>query len=356
MTRRLATSVDVVVIGGGPAGSAAAIWCARRGLDVMIVERERFPRHRPGETLPPAAEVLLGQLGVMDAVARCGFLRHEGTWTEWAGPRRFTAFGSDSDGPWRGVQAPRDRLDRILLDAAIDAGVSVQQPVRATRLLREHGRVTGVATADITVAATWVVDAGGGQHWLARQLDIRRRFASLRLIARYGYARGQYPVPYEGPEIRSDEHGWTWTAQVATDLYQWTRLSFSENDPGRDTPPAVFRELTALGPPRGADVSWRIVERPAGLGYLCVGDAAAILDPASSHGVLRALMSGMMAGHVITECARGAVPATAAIREYHAWITNQFNTDVTALGDFYRSLDKPPHWVLPETSLSRRSS
>ncbi len=232
----------------------------------------------------------------------------------------------------------------------------VQQPARATQLLREDGRVTGVATADITVAATWVVDAGGGQHWLARQLDIRRRFASPRLIARYGYARGPYPVPYEGPEIRSDEHGWTWTAQVATDLYQWTRLSFSENDPGRDTPPAVFRALTALGPPRGADVRWRIVERPAGRGYLCSGDAATVLDPASSHGVLRALMSGMMAGHVITECERGAVPAAAAIRDYHAWIMNQFDTDVTALGDFYRSLDKPPHWVLPATSLSTLSS
>ncbi|MEO6878090.1 MAG: tryptophan 7-halogenase, partial [Gemmatimonadaceae bacterium] len=315
MTEIRAQSVDVVVIGGGPTGSAAVLWCARSGLAVMLVEREWFPRHRPGETLPPAAEVLFGQLGVADAVSQRRFLRHEGIWAEWAGPRRFTAFGSDADGPWRGFQAPRDQLDRLLLDAAIGAGVVVEQPARAARVLLANGRVAGIATAGSRISATWVVDASGGQHWLARRLSIPRRLVSPRLIARYGYARGQYPIPYEGPELVSDESGWTWTAQIGTDLYHWTRLSFAEHDPRRDKPPPAFSALTPLAPPRGADVSWRIVERPAGPGYLCVGDAASVLDPASSHGVLKALMSGMMAGHVITESARGAVPSAIAIRD-----------------------------------------
>lgn len=350
MTEIRTPSVDVVVIGGGPAGSAAALWCAHRGLAVVLVERERFPRHRPGETLPPAVEVLFGQLGVADAVARRRFPRHKGTWTEWDGPRRFTAFGSDAGGPWRGFQAPRDQLDRILLDAAIDAGVTVEQPVRATRVLFANGRVNGIATASSFIAATWVVDASGGQHWLARQLGISRRFASPRLIARYGYARGEPPIRYEGPELISDATGWTWTARIACDLYHWTRISFTENDPRRGIPPAALGTLTPLAPPRGADVSWRIVNRPAGPGYLCAGDAAAVLDPASSHGVLKALMSGMMAGHVITESARGAAPSAAAIRRYNAWITKQFHDDVAALSDFYRALVNPPSWVVHRSS------
>ena len=350
MTDSPGREVDVVIVGGGPAGSATALWCARRGLRVAIIERERFPRHRPGETLPPGAEVLFGQLGVADAVAGAGFARHPGTWVEWAGPRRFDAFGTDRDGRWLGFQAPRDRLDGILLDAAVEAGVVVHQPSRAVELLSNGRRVTGVATADATISVPWVVDAGGGQHWLARQLGIPRRHRSPRLIARYGYVRGLIPDRDGASEIVADEAGWTWTAQIGPDLHHWTRLSFTEDNPRRDRPPAVFDGLEPLDRPRGADVSWRMVERPAGSGYICVGDAAAVLDPASSHGVLKGLMSGMMAAHVIAENLVGDASPTAAIAAYTEWLTSQFEADVTALTAMYRSLPAPPAWIRDSSS------
>jgi flavin-dependent dehydrogenase len=58
--------VDVAVVGGGPVGSAAALWCVRQGLRVVLLERERFPRRHPGVTLPPGVEPLFAQLGVLD--------------------------------------------------------------------------------------------------------------------------------------------------------------------------------------------------------------------------------------------------------------------------------------------------
>ena len=64
------SEVDVVVVGGGPAGSAAALWCVRQGLRVVLLEREQFPRHRPGETLLPGVEPIFAQLGVAEAIAR----------------------------------------------------------------------------------------------------------------------------------------------------------------------------------------------------------------------------------------------------------------------------------------------
>jgi flavin-dependent dehydrogenase len=70
------SEVDVVVVGGGPAGSAAALWCVRQGLRVVLLEREQFPRHRPGETLPPGVEPIFAQLGVAEAIAAAGFTRH----------------------------------------------------------------------------------------------------------------------------------------------------------------------------------------------------------------------------------------------------------------------------------------
>jgi flavin-dependent dehydrogenase len=343
---------DVVIVGGGPAGTAAALWCAHRGLSVILLERECFPRHRPGETLPPAVEVLFGQLGVDRAVALADFQRHAGTWVKWNDALRFDAFGADNTGPWRGYQAPREKLDQILLDAAADAGVDVWQSSRALTPVLNDGKVIGIETAQTRIAADWVVDAAGGQHWLARQLGIPRRFCSPRLIAHYGYARGHLPDHEKAPEIVADETGWTWTAKIGVDLYTWTRLSFDRDDPQRDQPPITFASLTPIAPSRGADVTWRIVERPAGPGYLCVGDAAAVLDPASSHGVLKALMSGMMAGHVIAEHRTGTATPAAAIRAYTAWIEGHFDADVAALSDLYRKLPNPPAWIPKHAELA----
>lgn len=341
-----------MIVGGGPAGTAAALWCAHRELRVILLERERFPRHRPGETLPPAAEVLFDQLGVGTAIARADFHRHTGTWVEWNAARRFDGFGVDDAGPWGGFQAPREKLDQMLLDAASAAGVEIRQPARALKPVTENGNVVGIETAHTRIVASWVVDATGGQHWLARQLGIPRRFCSPRLIAHYGYARG-HRLPHDGaPEIVADETGWTWTAKIADDHYTWTRLSFVRADPKRDQPPPTFSTLTPIGPSRGADVTWRMVERPAGPGYLCAGDAAAVLDPASSHGVLKALMSGMMAGHVIAEHRTGNASRVAAIRTYAAWIKGQFEADVAALRDLYRDLPDPPDWICNNADLS----
>jgi flavin-dependent dehydrogenase len=347
-----APDVHVVVVGGGPAGSATAIWCARRGLRVALLERERFPRHRPGETLPPGVEPLFGQLGVAEAMLGSGFIRHRGTWVAWSGPRRFDPFGGDSRGPWLGFQAPRAEFDRLLLDEAARSGVVVHQPRRALRPLCDRGRVVGVETPDGPLATRWVVDAGGGAHWLARRLGIPLRFASPRMVARYGYARGSCPGRDEAPEIAADDAGWTWSARIAPGLYQWTRLSLTEDDPRRDSPPNEFSCLTPLARPRGADVTWRMVARPAGPGYVCVGDAAAVLDPASSHGVLKALMSGMMAGHVIAHASSGASSSLAAIRAYTAWITGWFWADVEALGRSYRALPRPPAWARERSASS----
>src|SRR6185295_4294054 len=91
---------DVVVVGGGPAGSAAAIACAARGLRVVLCERAPPGRDRPGETLHPGIEKLFAQLGIAGRLAPLIGARHAGIWIEWGGPRRFEPFGADAAGPW----------------------------------------------------------------------------------------------------------------------------------------------------------------------------------------------------------------------------------------------------------------
>ncbi|GAB1541176.1 geranylgeranyl reductase family protein [Scytonema sp. NUACC21] len=331
-------SFDVVVVGSGPAGSAAAIWCAQRGLRVALIEAKPFPRSRPGETLHPGIEPLLVQLGVVEPVLAASFVRHSGNWVQWEGERQFVPFGEDESGAWLGFQAWRADFDAILLSRARALGVTVMQPCRATRFLLEAGRVVGVETSQGTFRALKVIDAGGNYHWLTRQLGLQIHHHSPRLIAYYGYATGECPSRDDAPAIVADSDGWTWTAKVRPGFYQWTRLSLVGQRVKKDWLPEEFHGLKIHKTMLAADVTWRIVSQPAGYGYFIVGDAAAVLDPASSHGVLKAIMSGMWAGHLIAAELLDNLAEPQAIQHYCQWIDNWFRHDVDNLSKMYNKL------------------
>ena len=327
---------DVVIAGGGPAGAAAAITCALRGLRVIVVERETVTRDKPGETLHPGVEPLLAQLGVADGLANVTGARHEGIWIEWGGARRFEAFGSDDRGAWQGFQVWRADFDELLLARARALGVEVRRPCAVTAMC-EDGK--GVETTTGPIRANVLIDATGRARWLGRALDISSAPHSPRLLARYGYAQGACPARDNAPALVADSKGWTWTARVRPDVYQWTRVAFDGEPTNASWLPEEFRELQPLGPAKGADVTWRLAERVAAPGWFMIGDAAATLDPTSSHGVLKALMSGMMAGHLIAPVVRGEVPAAEAAQAYQTWLSSWFFADAKKLSEFYRALD-----------------
>jgi flavin-dependent dehydrogenase len=329
---------DVIVIGCGPAGSATAIASAQRGLRVVMIERELFPRSHPGETLHPGVEPLLQQLGVIEPVLKAGFLRHTGNWVKWEAEKHFVPFGADDSGAWLGFQAWRADFDTILLNQAKSLGVTVIQPCQAFRLLVEKSIVVGVETSHGSFRASQVVDAAGSYHWLARQLELLIHYHSPRLIAYYGYATGECPLRDDAPAIIADSEGWTWTARVRPLLYQWTRLSLVSQKMQKDWLPEEFHKLKSHRRMQAADVTWRIVSQPAGLGYFMVGDAAMVLDPASSHGVLKAMMSGIMAGHLIAEEFFGNLTHTQAAGHYCQWIRHWFQQDVENLNKLYALL------------------
>jgi flavin-dependent dehydrogenase len=337
---------DVVVVGAGPGGCAAAVTAAAAGLRVVILEGRRFPRHRPGETLHPGVEPILRRLGVADAFLAADFLRHEGHWVEWGGPRQFVPFGHDAGGPWRGFQAWRSQFDALLLEGARRRGALVRQPCPGVSACLEGGRVRGVETGPATLRARFVVDGTGRRQWLARQLRLPATRPPARLVAWYGYASGRCPARDDAPLLAADDGGWTWTARVRPHLYQWTRLPFT---PARLAPgwlPQEFAGLRAGPRTRAADVSWRAVESPAGPGYFLVGDAAGVLDPSSSHGVLRALLSGLVVGRLLADVLCGSLRESDAAAYYRSWLGDWFARDRSALADFYSRLRCPPPGAL----------
>ena len=149
---------DVLVVGAGPAGSAAAITLARTGLDVVLVDQHAFPRDKIcGDGLIPDAHKALRKLGVLDEVmAQAQPCTH----VRCIGPR-----GGSVDVPGTLAVLPRRELDLILCRAAVSAGARMHAPLRFAAPLEEGGRVVGAelkaGDATYTLRADWVVLATG---------------------------------------------------------------------------------------------------------------------------------------------------------------------------------------------------
>ncbi|HUG24436.1 NAD(P)/FAD-dependent oxidoreductase [Piscinibacter sp.] len=148
---------DVLVVGAGPAGSAAAITLARAGLDVVLVDQHTFPRDKVcGDGLIPDAHNALRKLGVLDEVmARAQPSSHVGC----IGPR-----GGRIDVPGALAVLPRRELDHILCRAAVAAGARMFAPLRFVAALEDDGRVSGARLQGETtqeIRAPWVLMATG---------------------------------------------------------------------------------------------------------------------------------------------------------------------------------------------------
>jgi flavin-dependent dehydrogenase len=337
---------DLAILGGGPAGCAAAISAAQAGLRVVLVERLRFPRHRPGETLPPGVEALFKQLGVWEEIQSTGFIRHPGLRVAWPGELTVSVFGGTEEEPWHGFQAWRPVLDAILLRRAAAVGVETWQPCAAVSPVTRGERVLGVATDRGEVRSRYLVDATGGRGWLARKLGWAAERRSPFLLASYGYVGTERAPEWFWPELRGHSGGWTWMAQVLPRVVAWTQLSL---DGHRSEAPI---RLTGLPDARclavggaSADLTWRLANKIAGPGYFLAGDAALVLDPASSHGVLRAMMSGMMAAHLCSQICHNGVAEEFAAAAYASWLRAWFDHDAEKLIGFYRKLAIPAEWL-----------
>lgn len=320
---------DCVVIGGGPAGATAATLLADHGHSVLLLERERFPRHRIGESLMPQTYFTFQRLGMLDKLRASDFpLKESVQFVSASGKESEPYFFTDRDpSEWSTTwQVPRDRFDRMMLANARDHGVTAIEGASVKRVLFEGEQAKGVeAVLDgktQTINCRVVVDATGQNSLVARQLDLRRFDEHLKNGAIYAYYKNAYRE--EGRNAGAtvvihtgDRKGWFWYIPLADDI----------TSVGLVGPPAWLKE-THSGDPlarfeteiqrcdnlrcrlhnakrvSGAyvtrDFSYH-ASRIAGDGWVLVGDAFGFVDPVYSSGVMLALKSGELAADVIHE-------------------------------------------------------
>jgi geranylgeranyl reductase family protein len=187
------TPRDVLVVGGGPAGAASAIFLKQRGRDVLLIDEASFPRDKVcGEGISPEAWRLLQALGAADSVRALRPWPLRGM--SLTAPDGTTFQGTYRGTPHAGFALRREVLDKTLLDVAKDAGVEVRERTRATDLLIEAGRVVGVVCEEDhgpeRLRARLVVGADGRRSVVARRLGLLREHCSLVKFAVRGYWEG----------------------------------------------------------------------------------------------------------------------------------------------------------------------
>lgn len=322
------TQFDMIVIGAGPAGSAAAAVLAEKGRHVLVLEREKFPRYHIGESLLPFTFYPLQRLGLIEKMRQSAFVKKYSV--------QFVSPNGQASQPFyffnrydRGTvaqtwQVLRSELDLMLMQNAREKGATVLEQVTVTRLLEEGGRVSGVAARDgggrpVEYTAPLTLDCSGKESFAAVRNNWRVKDPQLNKVAVWTYYRGAKRDPGldEGATTVAyvAEKGWFWYIPQHNDMVSVGVVAEGKYlaRGGVKSPEAIFqREIgqnlwikdhLAGGQQVGqyfltSEYSFhsRYVAQP---GLVLAGDAFCFLDPVFSSGVLFALKSGVLAADTI---------------------------------------------------------
>jgi flavin-dependent dehydrogenase len=301
--------LDALVVGGGPAGAAAAIALATAGRGVLLVDAAPHRDLQAGESLPPAARPLLRDLGLLDRVAAGGHLVSFGTAAVWGSPEpAATDFVFDTNG--HGWHLDRRRFDGSLRSAAKDAGAQLREGVRMRVARRRDGAWRAVLGNGDEVSARTLVDATGRAATAARSLGARRERRD-RLVALFASVPSAAGDVDARTLVEAVADGWWYTALVPgrrrvavllTDadlLAPEARTSAGFARALADTEHVRALVPTVADGPRTEAAHGSILRPPCGEGWLAAGDAALACDPLSSQGITTALYTGLMAGRAL---------------------------------------------------------
>jgi flavin-dependent dehydrogenase len=323
------TPPDVIVIGGGPAGSTASTLLAQHGCRVELFERERFPRFHIGESLIPETYWVLNRLNMLPKMQQSHFVKkYSVQFVNSAGKLSapFYFFDNKPHECSQTWQVVRSEFDLMMLNNAREHGVTVHEGIRVVDVLFEDDRAVGVTVqaeggARRDVRAKVIVDASGQNGLLQNRFRLRVWDPILNKGAIWTYWKGAYRDTGrdEGATIviqTPSKQGWFWYIPLHDDLVSVGVVGpFDYLFKGRgdreqtyhdevDCCPAVKERLAhatlATGYFATKDYSYR-AKTVAGHGWVLIGDAFGFLDPLYSSGVLLALKSAELAADAIAE-------------------------------------------------------
>ncbi|HEY7888032.1 MAG TPA: FAD-dependent oxidoreductase [Steroidobacteraceae bacterium] len=337
-----AAEVDVIVIGGGPAGATAAALLAEAGHRVAVLEKSRHPRFHIGESLLPASLPLLERLGVAAQIEAIGLVKHG---AEFFSPMHARSQRFDFAESWNktlcyAYEVRRSSFDAILLERAAGLGAQVVEGCRAREVefLGKEG-VEVLSQREDGGCQRWraryLVDASGRDTLLGTRLATKRRNRRHNSSAMYAHFRDAWRS--EDPQRAGDiavfwfEHGWFWSIPLADGMTSIGAVVCPYYMKSRAVP---LREFFLQTISLSAQLAKRLesatlasdVEATGNYAYSCrrahgdnfllVGDAYAFVDPIFSSGVMFALQGGIAAAEAIEVALRTPARRRQAFRRF----------------------------------------
>jgi len=384
---------DVLIVGGGPAGSTLAAMLARCGLEVAVLEREAFPRYHIGESLVPEVLDVLEETGALPAVEAAGFLRKEGGVFRWGtNPEPWTFHFDEATERYRftyAYQVVRSLFDTLLLDHAKRCGAEVVQGISAREFsaqqLGEPGWIGGRVTAvrdngeRLEYEAKLVVDCSGQAGWLASKFRLRKYDPFLRNVAIFAYFRDATRMKGRDAHAifcEAMELGWFWNIPLHDGTNSVGLITKAELAPGAGDRTefyesairkSVYTRQMLAGATRVtelrsiADYSYR-PSRLTGPGFLLVGDAGNFIDPIWSTGIMLATTSARLAARAITDSLRSGTAEPLAnyeatvqqlVGRYRQFIYFFYQTNATPENYFWKAYSMLPSAADPQDAFIR---
>ena len=361
---------DVLIVGGGPGGSTIAALLAQKGRQVVVLEKERFPRFHIGESLLPLNLPLFERLGVAEEVERIGVYKPgaEVCSDEHA---ETTTFRFDRN-PYLGVDhsyhVRRSEFDKLLLDNSRRLGATVLEAMRVTEVeFGAEGRSMVTAAGHDGAPSTWltrfVVDASGRDTLLLSRLGLKRVDKRNNTAAVFGHFRNvcRCNGSAEGMiTMHLFQHGWFWTIPLPDDVMSvglvGTRSFFRTRaeDLGSFFARAVATSPSLAERMANAELVGQLIatgnysydsRQYFGDGYILVGDAASFIDPLFSSGVMMAMSSAAFAAEAVHIWLNDRKSGKKLMRDYErrvrrglkslSWLIYRINTPV--LRDIFMS-------------------
>ncbi|CAD5985116.1 MULTISPECIES: NAD(P)/FAD-dependent oxidoreductase [Planktothrix] len=328
---------DVVIIGGGPAGSMAATFLSQKGYDVVLLERCKYPRHHIGENIIPQFWKYTDLAQVSDKIAAEGFIQKAGGTSFWNGLIRqidFKDFGYSR----QALHVERDRFDLILLENAQNKGVQVFEEVSVLSVDLQDGQQEPSLTyrllkdkSSSKIACRFIVDASGQNAVIAKQLGIRTIDADFRFMSLWGYFKNSKYIGLDGKAhsvenlrtilpttficsfAETGNWGWSWHIPLreSTSVGLVLPLEFMKKvQLNGGSWESYFRQKCYEIPiledllanaqfcegsfAKIQDYSYRSTQL-AGPGFFLIGDAAGFIDPIFSLGIVLGMYSAYTA-------------------------------------------------------------
>jgi flavin-dependent dehydrogenase len=355
---------DVLIVGGGPAGSTISALLAEKGWRVTLLEKEHHPRFHIGESLLPHNLPILRRLGVLEQVDAIGIKKPGADFNsnlEVGGHQQFHfAFALDKSEPYA-YEVRRSEFDNLLLRNSAAKGTQVLEGVRVTAVDFPNGGDPAVCAEDEDGrerrwTCRFFVDASGRDTLLSRKFNLKRKNPRHASAAIFGHFNNvdRRAGEYEGNiSVYWFEHGWFWMIPLrdgSMSVGAVCRPAYLKQR--KTTPPEFLWQTIGLAHPemrhrmRNATLIDNVARatgnysyqstRMRGERYIMVGDAYAFVDPVFSSGVLLGMNSGVLGAEAVDAWLRGDPTAEPKFRHFErmvrrgvktfSWFITRFNS------------------------------